>query len=175
MVSVVPVQASPARDALTAVSKCMDIAGTAERLQCFDAAAPAARSVLSEAERQAEARKKEEESGGGMLAWFGFAEDEKPVTKPEDFGMKIEDRTSGPAPITEISAKVIEHAKNPFGRSLFVLDNGQVWKQIDGDSTELHHRPSEGPMNVRIEKAFMGSFSLTVDGKNTKLKVRRVK
>jgi hypothetical protein len=30
-------------------------------------------------------------------------------------------------------------------------------------------------MSVRIEKAFMGSFSLYVDGKNIKLKVRRIK
>jgi hypothetical protein len=169
--------ASPARDALTAVAKCVDIASTAERLQCFDAAAPAAKTVLADAEKQALAQKQEEESGGGVLAWFGFAPEARPVTKPEDFGVTNLPANSPGAPvaITEISAKVVEHAKNALGRTLFILDNGQVWKQIDGDTTELHHRSSDGQMKVRIEKAFMGSFSLSVDGRNTKIKVRRIK
>ena len=169
--------ANPARDALTAVAKCVDIASTAERLQCFDAAAPAAKTVLADAEKQALARQQEEESGGGVLAWFGFAPEARPVTRPEDFGVTNLPANSPGAPvaITEISAKVVEHAKNALGRTLFILDNGQVWKQIDGDTTELNHRASEGQMSVRIEKAFMGSFSLYVDGKNIKLKVRRIK
>jgi hypothetical protein len=126
---------------------------------------------------QALAQKQEEESGGGVLAWFGFAPEERPVTKPEDFGVTNlpDNRPGAPVAITEISANVLEHAKNAFGRSLFILDNGQVWKQIDGDTTELHHRSSDGQMKVRIEKAFMGSFSLSVDGRNTKIKVRRIK
>jgi hypothetical protein len=170
-------QASPARDALTAVTKCTEIAGTAERLQCFDAAATAARNVLSEADRQAAVKPQEEESEGGVLAWFGFAPEEKPVTKPEDFGItpKTEDRPGAPKEISEISAKVIEYAKNAHGKSLFILDNGQVWKQVDGDTSELYHRESEGQMNIRIEKAIMGSFSLYIEGKTMKLKVRRIK
>lgn len=170
-------QASPARDALTAVTKCTEIAGTAERLQCFDAAATAARNVLSEADRQAAAEAQKEESEGGVLAWFGFAPEEKPVTKPEDFGMspKTQERPGAPQEISEISAKVIEYAKNAHGKSLFILDNGQVWKQVDGDTSELYHRESDGQMSIRIEKAIMGSFSLYVEGKSMKLKVRRIK
>jgi hypothetical protein len=170
-------QASPARDALTAVAKCTEIAGTAERLQCFDAAATAARSVLSDADKQAAAEAQKEESEGGVLAWFGFAPEEKPVTKPEDFGMspKAQERPGAPPEISEISAKVVEYAKNAYGKSLFILDNGQVWKQVDGDTTEIYHRASDGPMSIRIEKAIMGSFSLYVEGQSKKLKVRRVK
>lgn len=170
-------QASPARDALTAVAKCTEIAGTAERLQCFDAAAATARDVLSEADKRAAAQKQEGDSEGGVLAWFGFGSEAQPVTKPEDFGISpaTDNRPGAPKAITEISAKVVEHARNAYGRSLFVLDNGQVWKQIDGDSTELRHRASEGQMSIRIEKAMMGSYSLYVDGKNVMIKVRRIK
>lgn len=179
IVGVGAAQASPARDALTAVAKCAEIAGTAERLQCFDAAATAAKNVLSDADRQAQAQaqKQEEESEGGVLAWFGFAPEEKPVTKPEDFGItpRAEDRPGAPKEITEISAKVLEYAKNAHGKSIFILDNGQVWRQVDGDTSEFYYRSADGPMSVRIEKAIMGSFSLYVDGKSMKLKVRRIK
>lgn len=174
LLSAVTANASPARDALEAVAKCAEIPATAERLQCFDAAAASAKSVLAAANKPAEP---EAESEGGLLSWFGFAPEEKPVTKPEDFGVtpKTEDRPGAPKEITEISAVVVEYAKNAHGKSLFILDNGQVWKQIDGDTSELYYREADGPMKVKIEKAFLGSFSLYVEGKSGKLKVRRVK
>lgn len=169
--------AGTARDALTAVAGCATVQDTAERLKCYDTAAQSAKAVLDEAARQEAARRQEESSEGGVLAWFGFAPEEKPVTKPEDFGIapKVEDRPDAPKEITEISAKVLEYAKNAHGKSLFILENGQIWRQLDGDTTEIFYRTSDGPMTVRIEKAFMGSFALYVDGKNVKVKVRRLK
>lgn len=172
--SITAAQAGSARDTLSAVAKCAEIPTTAERLQCYDAAAAGAKALLAEADKQAEAK---QESEGGVLAWFGFAPEQKPVTKPEDFGISpaAQPKPDAPAEITEISAKVLEYAKNAHGKSLFILDNGQVWKQIDGDTTELFYRDSEGPMSIRIEKAIMGSFSLYIEGKTMKVKVRRVK
>ena len=169
--------ASPARDAMTAVAKCAEISGTDERLQCFDAAAASVRTVLADADRQAEAARKQEEEGGGVLAWFGFTQDGPPVTKAEDFGIAPAKNTRPDAPkeITEISASVQEFAKTPLGKSIFILDNGQIWRQLDGDQTEVQHRSSSGPMNVRIEKAFMGSYSLFIEGTKKMVKVRRLK
>ena len=169
--------ATPARDAMTAVAKCTEIPGIEERLQCFDAAAAGVRSVLAEADRQtAEASKKEEE-GGGVLAWFGFTQEGPPVTKAEDFGIAPAKNTRPDAPkeITEISAGVTEFAKTPLGKAIFILDNGQIWRQIDGDSSEVNRRSSEGPMQVRIEKAIMGSYSLYIEGTKRMVKVRRLK
>lgn len=166
--------AGPARDAMTAVAKCTEIAGTAERLQCFDAAAAGVRTVLATAD---EAARKQEEEGGGVLAWFGFTQDGPPVTKAEDFGIAPAKNTRPDAPkeITEIAATVQELAKTPLGRSIFILDNGQIWRQLDGDQTEVQYRASAGPMNVRIEKAFMGSYSLFIEGSKKMVKVRRLK
>jgi hypothetical protein len=169
--------ATPARDAMTAVAKCTEIPGIAERLQCFDAAAATVRTVLSDADRQAEASRKQEEEGGGVLSWFGFSQDGPPVTKPEDFGIAPAKNTRPDAPkeITEISAQVLEFAKTPLGKAIFILDNGQVWRQVDGDSAEVNHRASAGPMQIRIEKAVMGSFSLYIEGSKKMVKVRRIK
>lgn len=168
--------ASPAGDALTAVTKCAAIPGTAERLQCFDTAATTAKQVLDDAQKQAAAQS-QPESEGGLLSWFGFAPEEKPVTKPEDFGthLVVGPQPGSPQEITEITAKVVEYAQNAHGKSIFILENGQVWRQVDGDTTELYYRESDGPMTVKIEKAMFGSFSLHVEGKTSQIKVRRVK
>jgi hypothetical protein len=169
--------ASPARDAMTAVAKCTEIAGIDERLQCFDAAAASVRAVLADADRKAEINRKQEEESGGVLSWFGFSSDGPPVTKPEDFGISPANNTRPDAPkeITEISAQVIEFAKTPLGKSIFILDNGQVWRQLDSDQADVYRRSSEGPMQVRIEKAAMGSYSLFIDGTKRMIKVRRLK
>jgi hypothetical protein len=170
-----PAQADPARDALAEVAKCSDIPGAADRLQCYDAAAQSAKTAMSApvqapVQQQAAAKPaKEEDEGGGVLSWFGL---ERPVTKTEDFGKP-------PMPtaqeVNKISATVVEFAKNPYGRSIFILDNGQVWKQIDGDQTEVRD-PSRGEtLKVAIETGMFGSYSLTVEGRNGIVKVRRVK
>lgn len=163
-----PAHANPARDALAEVAKCADIPVAADRLQCYDAAAQGAKTVMSApVERQAQS---EEEEGGGVLSWFGL---ERPVTKTEDFGKPPV--PTGPKEIKEISATVIEFAKNAYGRSIFILDNGQVWRQIDGDSTEVRDPPKGETMKVSIETGMLGSYSLRVDGRRGIVKVRRVK
>ena len=175
-VATLPAMATPAADALNAVAKCAEIAGTPERLQCFDTAAVGAKRVLDDARQQAEAEQKPE-SQESLLSWFGFSPAEKPVTKPEDFGQNVSlaPKADQPPEITEISSKVLEFAQNAHGKSIFVLDNGQVWRQIEGDTTEFYYREKDGPMQIRISKGMMGSFILKVDGKSGSLKVRRVK
>jgi len=172
-----PAQADPARDALAEISKCADIASAAERLQCFDTAVTGAKTALStalqpvqEAAARTNQKPSEESEEGGVLSWFGLS---RPVTKPDDFGKPPV--PTGPKEISEISATVLEFAKNPYGRSLFVLDNGQVWKQIDGDTSEVKDPSSGETMKVTIETAFMGSYTLKVVGRTGIIKVRRVK
>ena len=175
-----PAQADPARDALSEITKCADIATPAERLQCFDTAVGGAKTVLSapapapvqqaavEANKSSVETDKEDE--GGILSWFGLS---RPVTKQEDFGKPKP--PPGPKEITEITSNVLEFAKNAFGRSLFILENGQVWKQIDGDMTEVKDPRSGETMQVTIETAMFGSYNLHVKGQNGFVKVRRVK
>jgi len=151
--------------------KCADIAGAAERLQCFDAAVAAANTPSSPKSSVAET---ETEDEGGVLSWFGLSKS-KPTTKPEDFGKPPEPVREGPKEITEISAGVIELARSAHGRAIFILDNGQVWKQIDGDETRVPQLPESKPIRVTIEKALLGSYALTVEGRSFMVKVRRLK
>ena len=161
-----PAHAHATRDALAEIAKCADIADSAERLKCFDAAVPRAKSALS-APVQQPAEKR------GLMEWFGFARPQKPATKTEDFGKP----TPQPEPgeITEITATVIEFAKTPRGKSVFILDNGQVWRQLDGDGTQVRDPAPDTRMKVTIETGALGSYNLTIEGRNGLIKVSRLK
>lgn len=163
------------RDVLKEVAKCADIAAAADRLKCFDAAAPHAQAALAQPESSAQTQTAEttqsDEDSGGILGWFGF---ERPVTKTEDFG-KPPEKVEGPKGINGISAVVAEFARTPRGKVLFVLENGQIWRQIDGDSAEVRDPSTDEQLKVEIEKGVFGSYDLTIVGRNGIVKVRRVK
>ncbi len=159
--------ADATRDALTEIAKCTDIAEAAERLKCFDAAVPRAKAALAAPAQQAQEK-------GGFLEWFGFGRPQKPVTKAEDFG-KV---ARGPGPgeeVTEITATVLEFAKTMRGKSIFILDNGQVWRQLDADSTNVRDPTPDTKMKITIETGALGSYNLTIEGRNGLIKVSRLK
>ena len=161
-----PARADVARDALSEIAKCADIAEAAERLKCFDAAVPRAKSALA-APAQQEPKK-------GLWDWFGFARPPKSATKAEDFGKPAPPPASGEE-ITELRAAVVEFARNPRGKSVFILDNGQVWRQLDGDSTVVLDPAPQTTMKVTIEPGVLGSYNLTIEGRTGLIKVSRLK
>jgi hypothetical protein len=55
------------------------------------------------------------------------------------------------------------------GGNSFSLDNGQVWEGLETISFELVGR------NVEIQPRPANTFALTIDGKNTTVRVRRIK
>jgi hypothetical protein len=162
-----PARADSTRDALIEIAKCADIADSAERLKCFDAAVPRAKSALATPPPQAAEKR-------GFLEWFGFGLPQKPVTKAEDFGKSAPE--PGPAgEITEITATVIEFAKTPRGKCVFILENGQVWRQLDADATFVRDPDPGTKMKVTIETGALGSYNLTIEGRNAMIKVSRLK
>ena len=154
-----------ARDALAAFVKCSEIADPAKRLECFDAATARGKAALAAPPPQVAQPPKEK----SLLEWFGFSRP-TPVTKPEDFGK--------PAPepeLTQISENVLEFAKTPRGKAIFILENGQVWRQIDGDSTDVYAPPPGAKLRVTIEVGMLGSYNLLIDGRKGLIKVNRLK
>ncbi len=125
-------------DALDQVSRCAAIADAAERLKCFDRAAPAAK--------------------------------EAQVPKPADFGKPVA-RVPEPA---QIVASVRELSRTVRGRVLFVLDNGQVWRQLDADDTAVLEPPPGKALKVTIQHGLLDSYNLVIEGRNSLIKVRRV-
>src|ERR1044072_9040765 len=76
---------------------------------------------------------------------FGFPAPQA-VTREEDI-----DTPPPPPKITHTTATVIELARTLRGRSIFVLDNGQVWRQLDGDDADVQDPRPGKPMKVAIE------------------------
>ena len=158
--------ADAARDALAEIAKCADIAESSERLKCFDAAMPRARSALAPPAQQPEEKR-------GLLDWFGFPSQPKPVLKAEDFGKP--EPPPAPTEINQITAAVIEFAWTPRGKAVFVLENGQVWRQLDSDGTAVLEPQAGKSMKVTIETGALGSYNLSIEGRNGIVKVRRLK
>jgi len=77
-----------------------------------------------------------------------------------------------PEKLDEIHGTITQLAFAGNGRAIFTFDNGQVWRQIDGDTTPFRGKQGE---KATIERALFGSYSLTVDGRNQLIKVQRVR
>jgi hypothetical protein len=95
-----------------------------------------------------------------------------PPAKAEGFGKPPPPR---PDEVTQISATVLELARTARGRAVFILDNGQTWRQIDGDATDVRELLPGKTMKVTIAAALLNSYSLTIEGRNGLIKVRRLK
>ncbi len=88
----------------------------------------------------------------------------------EDFGKPA----PRPAEVANVSAAVRDLSKTARGRAIFVLDNGQTWRQIDGDDTQVYEAQPGTPMKVTIEHGLFDSYRLSIDGRNGSVRVRRV-
>ena len=155
--------ADPTQDASAEIARCAGIADSAARLKCFDAAAPRANGAPA-AQPAGEAPGRD---------GFGFSPPQG-ATTVEDFG-----KPPPPPEITQITATVLELSRTPRGRSIFVLDNGQVWRQLDGDDADVQDPRPGKTMKVAIEMGFLGgllgNYNLTIEGRNGLIRVHRVK
>jgi|SRR6267378_3760524 len=140
-------------DASAEIARCAGIADSAARLKCFDAAAPRANGApAAQPPTQAPGR----------------------VDGIEDFG-----KPPPPPRITKITATVIELARTLRGRAIFVLDNGQVWRQPDNDDANVQDPQPGKTMKVAIERNVVGglfggySFNLTIEGRSGLIRVYR--
>ena len=158
--------ADPARDALAEVAKCADVTDSTERLKCFDRAAALAKTALTPSPQPAAEKR-------SFLDWFGFSKPATPKTA-EEYGK------SAPPPdadgVTSITSSVIEFARTSRGLSVFFLENGQIWRQLEGDTSVVRDPAPGTPMKVTIENGFLGSYNLTIEGgRQGLIKVTRLK
>jgi len=160
-------RADDTRDALSDFVKCGDIGDPAKRLECFDAATARGKAALAAPVPAAQPAKEK-----SLLEWFGFSKPNQ-ITKPEDFGKPAPE--PGPTEVSQITDMVLEFGKTARGKALFILQNGQVWRQIDGDN-EVVSAPAPGAtMKVTIETGVFGSYNLTIEGRKGLIKVNRLK
>ncbi len=150
----VPVQDRP--ETLERLMACRGIADSAARLACYDAAAGALDSAQQQGELVVLDRAGVAETRRQL---FGFQMPALPRLFGQDGGTEIESIES-----TLQSASLVGE-----GRWVFRLADGGVWRQIDSERVRFQNRPGEA---VRVRKASLGSFLLTVGGSRA-VRVRR--
>ena len=148
--------AAPAQDSLSAqLGACLQITGTLQRLACYDrvahAASPAPRPATSFAPAPVAAP---------SVAASGLGSERLPRVA-----------SAAPKPPQQMIAGVSGVSYDGRGRFTITLDNGQVWRQLEGDTALL--KGTRFPA-VRISRGALGSYDLNVVGRNASYRVSRL-
>ena len=93
------------------------------------------------------------------------------LPNPQDFGKSA---PTAPAEIARLTAGVRQFSKTAHGRAVFVLDNGQTWRQLDADDVVVQDPDPGKTLSVTISRGLFGSYNLAIDGRNGVVKVRRL-
>lgn len=168
-----------------AIADCAAVSGASERLECFDAlagrlqaaprqttsAAPPPNAIVQAPSASAPA------TVAASAAVTSPAPSASPVAKFGAEGLTAAPATASndtPAELEEIQAKVVAVQYSSLGRFTISLDNGQVWRQQDGDSKRAQFR-SKGGETVSISRGFLGSYNLVIETRTGLYKVKRVR
>ena len=142
--------------------------------------APADAQTPKPAQTTAEGQKQEGGVWYNPTTWFSSNEqalaNRPTVGSPADFGNEDlpEAESNEPRPLDHIAARVASVSYNYFRRFTLTLDNGQVWRQMESDG-KVARFSDDGGEAVTISRGFMGSFSLTIDGRWGSYQVKRIK
>lgn len=174
--------ADPREDLLQAINKCSTIGDDKARLGCYDAAAPRVRDVVSvpPAAMTTPPTKEEEKSWFGFNLGGLFGGSAPAQTTPQQFGQETTPQVqqnveTAKQEVDSISAGVTEYSYTLDRKFIVFLDNGQVWRQMQGDTTVAHFNKAAKDNTVTIERGAFNSYDLSINDSNQTIKVIRVK
>ncbi|MBB5745552.1 hypothetical protein [Brevundimonas variabilis] len=148
-------QARP--ELLTRLIDCRSIADGGQRLACYDAAA----SAFDSAEKQGDVVVIDREQVGvARRQLFGFQLPSMP---------DLLQRGAQPDTLDSIETTLTRAGQYGEGKWTFTLADGSTWRQIDSEPVRFRNRAG---LPVRVRRAALGSFLLTIDGSRA-VRVRR--
>ena len=176
--AVLLVAAPVAAQGTAGLTDCISIARDADRLACFDAAmansSPQARAA-AQARAAETARLNAAEAAALAVAVQKRAEAEA-IAKRDSFGAESvvtrADRFAPPpGELQEVETGVAEVLTNTSGLGVFLLENGQLWKQVDTAS-----RPNVRVGDrVKLARAPLGGYKLNFLKSKRWVLVKRVR
>ena len=162
------------------LKKCSEIAVSLIRLQCYDRLAkkpevrsaqassqPKRKNIFQRRSRDKVVIKEEQKTTTEETSTdASVASKSDNISEPSDnFGKVIESETN------EISSRISGQFNGWDGDTKFNLENGQIWQQSGNGILKV----SMNNPKVTIEKGRFGGFIFSVEGYNSKVKVKRVK
>jgi hypothetical protein len=182
----VPALADERDDAVANVIACGSVRGDKARLRCFEAASPALSQAFPAAVTAAQARieaariaaKDEAKEEFGLSPEDARADDpfEEKAFGAEDLPrIATSDEDDDAGDVQSIEAAVSDIGKSVTGRIIVILDNGQVWRQIDGDKATPYIRKKVDGVKATVKRGALGSYWVRIEGTRTAFKARRVK
>lgn len=153
------------------LDKCAAIRNAAERLFCFDSLAAGKESTPPTASSGgAQAAATSASSGTAPAA--AARQTRPPVSQRDNddsgFGLELANQRSGPQSLT---SRYDGTFTGWTGDTVFTLENGQVWKQVETDRLSFS---AERPV-ITIRRGWFGAFYLKVEGANKQIRVKRIK
>ncbi len=149
-----------AAQAPRALLDCTSILSDAERLACYDTTVKAFSS-----EARAVAERREAQAAKLAAAAAAASAAAAAAQRSDGFGKANEAR------IERIDSTLKELMTDSTSKSVYVLDNGQIWRQADG-----YRIPNARPgAAITIKRGAMGSYRLSVAGGNRSVQVVRMR
>jgi hypothetical protein len=148
--------AGPREDAAAAMARCEQIRDNSAWLQCHEKATAQMRAALTAVPPS---------TPGARRAAEG-----------QQFG---QDKLPRQAPVARtpkrLVARVEQLSFSKTGYFTIQLDNGQWWRQIDGDTNYARFRTPTNRNVITIEHGFLGSYNLHIQGLSAGYKVDRIR
>lgn len=182
-----PALADERSDAAAQILSCGSVRGDKARLKCFETALSPLRQAFPEAAAIAEARaeaaradaRQEAKDEFGLSAAAAKADD---PFEEKEFGAENLPREAEASVgddeldnVDSIEAGIVEIGRSLNGKIIVILDNGQVWRQLDGDTSKPYIRKNIEGLTAKIKKGVLGSYLVRISGTNVAFKARRVK
>jgi hypothetical protein len=187
--------ADPRQDLVDGMAKCAGIADGTARLSCYDALNPTLKAAQSTPPPVAAmpppaAAPAPPAATADNRPWYDpnriLGVNPREQTAPQQFGGENlqppppppgTPRTAEntPPPVIEsITATVTDYSFNPYDKFVVFLDNGQIWKQLEGDTGTKARFVKGGTNVVVVSRGFIGSYNMTIND-GPAYKVTRVK
>jgi hypothetical protein len=180
--------AGPREDLVDGVAKCATVTDNTARLACYDALTPVVKAAEAAPPAPSPPAPTASAAPGDATPWYDpfhvFGTSPSQQVRPEQFG--AENLAPPPPPpgqpaaapaeplaLDNITAGVSDYSFNPFGKFVVFLDNGQIWRQLDGDGGKAHFKP--GKNAITISRGILDTYDLTVNDGVATFKVKRVK
>ena len=147
---------------------CASKVDDAERLACYDSVVKGlgaeARAASEAREQDAKAAKAAAAAAASAAAARAAAEAE--AARKDSFG-----KPASQEAVSELTAAITEVLKDASGKAVFVLDNGQIWRQADGFALPN----AKVGAQVTIKRGSLGSFRLVPANSNRSVQVIRMR